>query len=234
MSRSFDPGYWSEPLAQARAERFGDFMACWRKRCGWSQYELPKWGREAGFVTPSVGTMSQLERGNAKNPHMKLFAGLSEANRRLAAQDFSGVTSRQLLDRLQAGEPVVADAGQPWGFEQFVRAYHLPHQVSGEIWTASGRNANAAPALTAAELAHVNQAIADGFLEVARTIKPITRAMLQAVRVAPPGQRERYEDALSGLGYDAETLAKLWDHEAGDWLPLLWLQQLRQDLPPAV
>jgi hypothetical protein len=102
----------------------------------------------------------------------------------------------------------------------------MPHLVDGELWTASGGSATSAPKLTAEELDRVNAALSDGFLELARTNKPITRAMLQAVRVAPPDQRERYEDALSGLGYDAKTLQPLWDEEQGEWAPLLWLGQL--------
>lgn len=219
--------YWSDEQAQRRAERFGHLMHAWRVRCGWTQYELPRWGKAAGFVSPSTGTMGQLERGVAKNPHMRLFAGLAEANRRLAEQDFTGVQDRKLLERLRSGVPVLDAAGEPWSFPQFVEAYHLPHQVSGEIWDASGSSSTPRPELTAEELQRVNDALAEGFLELARQIKPITKALLQAVRVAPPAERIAYEAALSGDGYDVETLGRLWDQQAGQWAPLVWLKQLQ-------
>lgn len=220
--------YWSVEQAQLRAVRFGRLMRAWRSRCGWSQYELPSWGKQAGFVAPSIGTMSQVERGIAKNPHLKLFAGLAEANRRLAEADFSGVHDRKLLNRLKSGVPVLDAAGVPWTFPEFVSAYHLPHQVTGEIWQSSGLLGAQMPELSTAELERVNQAIAEGFLEVAKRNKPITKALLMAIRVAPPAERAAYEAALGGEGYDSAALKKLWDEEAGQWLPLVWLQQLQQ------
>lgn len=224
------PLYWSSEACSARAVRFGRFLVSWRKRCGWSQYELPKWADAAGFVGPAIGNISQLERGRVVTPTMGLFASLAEANRRLAARDFSGVTERRLLDRLESGVPVFDANGVPWGFQEFVSAMHLPSVVSGEIWEESGGNLHPAPELTDAELQRVNAELAAGFSEVQRTIRPLSRALRMASNAAPPSEREVYEDALATGGYEMEELKRLWDAEAGQWAPLVWLATLRQQI----
>lgn len=202
-------------------------MFGWRHRCGWSQYELPKWGEAAGFVTPAIGTMSQLERGRVSTPTMALFAGLEEANRRLVAKDFSGVVDARLRERLRGGVPVLSRSGEPWAFHQFVAAFHLPNQVDGEIWEASGLSTEPAPELTAGELDRVNQVLAKGFRALAREIRPPSKAMEMASKLAPPAERPAYQDALIGIGYDPEVLQRLWDTEAGEWAPLVWWANLR-------
>lgn len=220
------PAYWSSEACAARATRFGRFLVIWRSRCKWSQYEIPKWADAAGFVGPAVGTVSQLERGRVSTPTMALFAALAEVNRRLVAGDFSGVVNGRLMERLKGGVPVVDRAGNPWGFHQFVSAFHVPDQVDGEIWEASGASSKPAPAVTAEELERVNNRLADGFRAIATQLKPLSRALRIAGMVAPPGEREAYEEALGGLGYEKKTLERLWDSEAGDWAPLVWLQTL--------
>lgn len=222
---SSSPSYWSGEACTARAERFGRFLVAWRKRCRWSQYEIPRWSDAGDFVGPAIGTVSQLERGRIATPTMALFAGLAEVNRRLVERDFTGISTRKLLDRLEHGVPVLDADGQPWGFDQFVRAFHLPDQVSGEIWDATGTQ-RPAPVITVAELARVNTTLADGFREWSAANKPLSRALRTAGMAAPPSEREAYEDALGGLGYDPKTLGRLWDAEAGDWAPLVWWRSL--------
>lgn len=226
------PSYWSSEACAARAARFGKFLVLWRTRNGWSQYEVPKWSDSAGFIGPAIGTVSQLERGRVSTPTMALFAGLAEVNRRLFERDFSGVTSRRLMDRLQEGIPVVDRAGVPWGFHEFVSAFHLPDQVDGELWEASGSSNRPQPELTPEEIARVNSTLQEGFQALAEKVRPRSRALNVAGKVAPAGpHREAFEDALSGVGYDAATLLPLWDAEAGEWSPLVWWGQLRQDRP---
>lgn len=229
-----NPLYWSADATAARAGRFGRFLVLWRKRCGgWSQYEIPKWSEAAGFIGPAIGTVSQLERGKVSTPTMGLFAGLAEVNRRLVAQDFSGVTDRKLLDRLEKGVPVLDDQGQPWGFHEFVSAFHLPHQVSGELWEASGGSGKPAPELNRAELERVNGILSSGFRELVREVRPLSKALQLASKAAPPTEREAYEDALGGLGYDRKTLEPLWDSDAGQWAPLVWWETLQRERQPA-
>lgn len=221
------PAYWSSEACAARAERFGLFLVAWRKRCGWTQYEIPRWSDAAGFVGPAIGTVSQIENGRISTPTMSLFAGLAEVNRRLVDRDFAGVATRKLLDRLQQGVPVLDDRGQPWGFHEFVSAFHLPDQVSGEIWKVSGQQ-QPAPPLTDKELEQVNSTLAQGFRELLQTTKPLSRALRLATMVAPPPEREAYEEALNGIGYSREALERLWDGQAGQWAPLVWWGSLQK------
>lgn len=223
-----NPAYWSTEASAARAERFGLFLVAWRKRCGWTQYEIPQWATAAGFVGPAIGTVSQIERGKIATPTMGLFAGLAEVNARLVAQDFSGISSRKLLDRVKKGVPVTDAAGDPWGFHEFVSAFHLPHQVSGEIWEAAAAR-HPAPKLTADELERVNATLAAGFRELLQTTKPLSRALKLATMVAPPPERDAYEEALGGIGYSHEALQRLWDGQAGQWAPLVWWEKLLKE-----
>lgn len=216
------PSYWSADAASARAARFGRFLLAWRSRAGWTQYELPKWAKAAGFIGPAVGSVSQLENGAIKTPSMGLFASLAEVNRRLVDGDFSGVKDRRLLERLQKGVPVLDAAGRPWGFDEFVKAFHLPDQVSGEIWDSSGGRNAMAPELNAAELERVNSTLSGGFRQLVQDVKPLSRALTMAAKAAPPAEREAFEEALTGLGYSVERLAGLWDPAAGEWAPLVW------------
>ena len=226
-----NPDYWSSEAVTARAARFGRFLVLWRKRCRWSQYEIPKWSEACGFVGPAIGTVSQIERGRVQTPTMGLFAGLAEVNKRLVELDFSGVTDRKLLGRLQRGVPVLDGEDQPWGFFEFVSAFHLPHQVDGELWEASGIE-TPAPALTTAELNRVNEVLATGFRELLSEVRPLSRALQLASRAAPATERAAYEDALGGLGYERKTLEELWDSEAGEWAPLVWWARLMQERRP--
>lgn len=224
------PSYWSSDAVAARARRFGRFLIIWRKRCGgWSQYEIPNWSEAAGFIGPAVGSVSQLERGKIQTPTMGLFAGLAEVNRRLHEQDFDGVTDRKLLDRLRQGVPVLDADGKPWGFHEFVSAFHVPQHVTGEIWDASGGSNRPAPEITREELARVNDTLADGFRDLLQEVRPFSKAMQLAARVAPPSEREAYEDALGGIGYQKGTLMPLWDSDAGEWAPLVWWSRLQVD-----
>lgn len=223
------PSYWSSEAATARAERFGRFLLVWRLRCGWTQYELPAWGRACGFVCPAIGTMSQLERGTVKTPQMALFAGLAEANSRLAAEDFTGITDGRLKERIKAGVAITNAAGAAWGFDDFAHAFHLPHLVNGELWEASSNRNLPAPELTDAELERVNDQLRNGLALLRQQVG--AKALKLAVAAAPPDQRDNYGDALF-FGYDRETLELLWDPAGGEWSPLQWLSKLNEGRGP--
>lgn len=218
--------YWTDDLRAERAARFGRFLVAWRKRCRWSQHVLPRWGEAANFYTPASGGVSALENGKTKDPEMKLFAGLAEANRRLLEQDLSGVKDQALRDKIRNGVPALDRDGKPWQFQQFLDAMHFPHLVSGEIWDASSGASVSMPELTDEELARVNDTLHEGLLNLAREVRPITKAIDLVARMAPPDQRDAFRDAITGTGYDGESLRTLWDEDQGEWAPLVWARSL--------
>lgn len=220
------PSYWSIENCQDRARRFGQMLIAWRKRCGYAQADIPRWADVCGFVGPAIGTVSQLERGRVTTPTMALFAGLAEVNRRMAEQDWSGLTSRRMLDRISGGVPILSASGQPWGFHEFVNAFHLPHLVDGELWESLADADAPPPELTDAELERVNHALHLGFRELVREGISLSAALQLAGRAAPPSEREAYERALGGFGYERSELQRLWDGQAGEWSPLVWWQAL--------
>ncbi len=227
------PSYWSIENCQDRARRFGQLLIAWRKRCGYAQADIPKWADICGFVGPAIGTVSQLERGRVTTPTMGLFAGLAEVNRRLAEQDWSGLTKRQMIDRISAGVPILSASGRPWGFHEFVNAFHLPHLVDGELWE-SITAAAPAPVLTDEELDRVNRTLQQGYRALVRGGQSPSAALQMASRLAPPGERPAYERALGVFGYEREELQPLWDGQAGEWAPLVWWQQLMEtEQPPS-
>lgn len=221
------PSYWSTQNCQARAAQFGKLLIAWRNRCGYAQADIPKWADICGFVGPAIGTVSQLERGRVTTPTMGLFAGLAEVNRRLVEQDWSGLTSRRLLDRISGGVPITDATGRPWEFHDFCNAFHLPHLVSGELWDAINSAKAAPPELTDEELERVNTTLHQGYRSMVRRGVPPSTALHMASRFAPPGERPAYERALGVFGYEAEELQSLWDAEHGEWAPLIWWQQLQ-------
>lgn len=222
------PGYWSVENSQARAARFGRFLVLWRQRCGWSQYEIPKWADAAGFIGPAIGTVSQLERGRVATPNMGLFAGLAEVNKRLHERNFEGILSRKLLERIEAGVPVLDQVGEPWGFHEFVSAFHLPHEVSGDIWDETAASNKPKPELDDRELERVNAALVTSFREFAQQVGLRSKALGVAGKASPPAERVAFEDALL-FGYEREQLQQLWDADAGEWKPLLWLASVQKE-----
>lgn len=98
-------------------QTFGAMLRRWRLRNGWTQYTLANWGQEAGLPAPAAGNLSNLERGRGKLMPGRLFQ-LAEFNRRVAAADWSGVTSRELRDQLEGSEPV-RDGEGVWEEQEF-------------------------------------------------------------------------------------------------------------------
>lgn len=219
------PSYWSVENCQARAVRFGKLLIAWRNRCSYAQADVPRWADQCGFVGPAIGTVSQLERGRVTTPTMGLFAGLAEVNRRLAVQDWSGITSNKMLDRISRGVPILDATGRPWEFHDFVNAFHLPHLVSGELWDTVSSAAAAPPELSDGELERVNSTLQDGYRLLVRKGMAPSAVLNSASRLAPPGERPAYERALTVIGYEREELQRLWDGEAREWAPLVWWQQ---------
>lgn len=213
--------------ASERGERFGRLLKIWRVRSSWSQFMLHQGCRALGFDGPGAGTVSSLELGQFQAPGMQLFAAFAALNAAIAAGKLPPMQRRDIRQRLLEGAVITDAEGCPWDLEAFARAYHLPHQVSGELWELSG-SGTPMPELTTELVEGVNQQLAAGFLEASRGIQPRYEALRQAAAAAPPDQRPLFEGALLGEGYNAEGLAPLWDAGAGEWLPLQWLHKWRE------
>mgnify|MGYP006278133421 CR=1 FL=1 len=221
------PAYWGIAATSERAERFGRLLRVWRERSGWSQNVVFVACRALGFEGPSRATVSDLEVGRCQAPGMYLFAAYAALNQLLAGGDLKVVTDPTVRRRLRDGLVVTDAAGTPWGVEEFLAAYHFPHRATGELWEASGSGAPA-PAVTAELVDRVNRQVAEAFQELSRDIRPRHEALRQACSVAPPEHRPAYEDALLGYGFEVEQLQGLWDGQARDWLPLVWLEKWRK------
>lgn len=222
-----NPGYWSVTAARERAERFGRLLRVWRERSGWSQNTVFVGCRSLGFEGPTRATISEMENGTGRSPNLYLLAAYAALNGRVADGQLPEVKDPGTRARLREGVAITSSDGTPWGLDQFIDAFHFPHRASGAIWAASAGNI-AAPVLTVETTRQVNEALAQAFRQVLQEIGPRHEALRQACAVAPPDQRQAFEDALLGFGYTVDALRPLWDPVAGEWLPLVWLSKWRQ------
>lgn len=110
---------YDEAEHQRHVARFGRLLRQWRERNGWTQYTAYKWAKEAGFTAMAYSTLSVMENGKAPKPRPETFFALAELNRRLAAQDWTGLHTRELRDQVQHGFPLLSDDGKPWGPMEF-------------------------------------------------------------------------------------------------------------------
>ena len=119
------PSFYSRLLdnQKAHSTAFGQMLRRWRAANGWTQYTAESWAAEAGFLTHGHGSMSEMENGKLKAPGLKAFCFLHEVNRRVAAEDWSGVTSRKLKDTLVGSRPILDAQGQPWTIPQWWAAH---------------------------------------------------------------------------------------------------------------
>lgn len=208
------------------AQAFGRMLRRWRELNGWTQYTAEKWAAESGFILLRHSNLSQLE--NAKTqPRFRTFLCLSETNRRLAIQDYSGVTSRDLKDLLVGAQPLTDDSGLVWGPSQFWECHHGLRAVPSKYQVMS-----VAPPLLSDEQATAKSAEwRTRVLEAARVsgLKPI-EMLSQAAKVPPAAQREHFQAVLTGLvEYTPQELEQLWDGSTATWLPEQWVQRWIED-----
>lgn len=209
--------------AQAEAaQAFGRMLRRWRELNRWTQYTGEKWAIESGFIVLRHSNLSQLE--NAKGqPRFRTFLCLAETNRRLAVQDFSGVTSRDLKDLLVGAQPLTDDSGLVWGPSQFWECHHGLRAVPSKYQVVSVTP----PRLSDQEAATKSSEWRARVLEAARVagLKPI-EMLSQAAKVPPIAQREHFQAVLTGLvEYTPQELEQLWDRSSATWLPEQWVQR---------
>ena len=224
------PSTYSQILDAQRqhAKAFGQMLRRWREFNGWTQYTAEQWSQEAGFLTLGHGTMSELENGKLTNPGIKTFAFLHEVNRRIAAEDFSGVTSRRLRDLVMDSRPILDEFGDPWTIEHWWAVHKGIHPIPDWL------DENGAPELTDAQAAELCAHWIDGLRELVRAGVATVGQMSQAHLAAPPDQQDRFHEVLLGFkSYTPQELSRLWDPGAEEWRPVQWIKQWAQSLTPA-
>ena len=107
-------GSRTEYPSDEERHQFGFTLTCWCNRNGWVHSTLSEWGFASGFPSVRDSTFNRLQNGKINQPAPLTFIQLGLANQRVAAQDFSGVTDRQLKDRLVDSEPICHEDGTPW------------------------------------------------------------------------------------------------------------------------
>jgi transcriptional regulator with XRE-family HTH domain len=209
------------------SKRFGAMLRRWRELNGWTQYTAEDWSREAGFIQYGHGSTSELENGKNGNPGPKCFLHLYEVNRRLAAEDYSGVTSRKLKDLLVGSRPILDEFGDPWTAGHWWGVHKGLHPIPDWLDT------TAAPSLTDEQAADLCAHWIDGLRELVRGGVATASQMSQAYLAAPVDRQERWHEVLLGLRpYSPDELGQLWDSKAEDWLPVLWIKAWAELVQP--
>ena len=112
-------------LAVARA-RFGRFLRTWRAVNNWSSHTTAEWATLRPDLLPfkiTSPTWVTFENDQKPSPYPETFIALELLNRAVAAEDYSGVTKRALLDRLQGSRPVRHDDGELWTAADFFECF---------------------------------------------------------------------------------------------------------------
>lgn len=207
---------------------FGQMLRRWRVANGWTQYTAEDWSIEAGFIKLGHGTMSELENGKLRSPGLKAFAFLYEVNRRLVAQDWSGVKSPRLRELLIQGRPILDEQGQPWSIEGWW-AVHKGLQPIPD-WLSSDPQ----PTVNDAKAAELCGRWVAGLREVALASGAGPGQLSNAYQLAPAEHQQRWHEVLLGMRpYSGEELTQLWDSTAEDWLPVTWVRAWTASLEPA-
>lgn len=106
------------PSLDAR-RRFGRTLTAWANRNGWIHSTLHDWGEQADFPSVKDSTFNRLQNAKIEQPQPLTFIQLALANARIAESNYSGVSDRQLKDRLKGSEPIADEQGRPWGAMEF-------------------------------------------------------------------------------------------------------------------
>ena len=206
---------------QKAAEAFGRMIRRWRELNGWSQYVAEKWAEAAGFCSLSHSGLSPLETGKNPHPRGQMFAHFAEMNRRLAAQDFSGVKDQALKARLEGAQPMRDDNGVLLEEEQLVGMHMGVRKIPAYLWVPEP----AAPPLLSEEEALALCEIWRSLVreECSRRGDRLIRCIDSLGEAAPATHLLLLQDVLIGeTTYTPEQLQQLWD--GAQWLPQQWLE----------
>lgn len=222
----------SERYAAQRDEalwQFGQMLRIWRLRNHWTQYTASNWGKEAGFPSLAAGNWSNIEHGKAGNLQPSTFFKLAELNQRVAAADWSGVRSRNLMDQLDGSQPLCGDDGKLWGpcelWSCSVGLLPPPKALQPDLLTS-------APAISQGETHNLcskwRQQLRELVLE--HDLDP-SEALMDVAKHVDAQHRRRLRQVLGmdGRDYSATELQELW---VNGWLPEKAIQQWAGQLLP--
>ena len=202
-------------------EAFGRMLRRWREQNGWSQYTGEAWAKAADFSPISHGGLSPLENGLTKTPQFATFAHFAEMNRRLRAQDFTGVKDQNLLSLLTEARPMLDDDGELLEEERLYGMHVGTRKIPAAFWVPPQ---DGAPNLTDADAAELcetwRQLLRD---EATRRGHRLPRCLAELDELVPPQHSEHLQDVLIGTGdYTAAELLQLWN--GNELLPQTWLE----------
>lgn len=210
---------------RAAAIQFGKDLRHWRRSNGWAQDTAMDWGQAVGKPHVYSSQWSQLETGAMRNPSPGLFWNFGLQNAALACQDYGPITSRVLLDRVKAAQPVRHADGEPWDAADFFAAY-----IGLEKWPhGPGRPE---PEITTEAAAEWSQELRHWFRHAADQagLEPLNAAVMAMEHADPDSPwRADYQRLLLGFGdLDPETLLEQWRQESPG--PAEWLAAWRRKL----
>ena len=207
---------------EGAALEFGRMLRRWRMLNGWTQYTARNWAAEAGHSTSSHSGLSELERGLTRHPRNTLFISLAEMNERIHLGDFTGVTSRDLLNQLKAAKPIVREDGSPWSPAEFWECH--AGLLTPPAWLAPPP-ANPAPQLSDQQAFDQCTAWAEQAREHVLLAGASSSDLIRAGAVAPAIARSKWLNVLLGLdSYKPQELEALWDTEKSELAPEGWLR----------
>lgn len=204
---------------QAR-EAFGRMIRKWREGNGWSQYTGEAWAKAAEFDPMSHSGLSPLESGATKSPSPATFGHFAEMNRRLRAQDFSGVKDHGLLAQLSEARPMLDDDGELLEEERLYGIHTGVRRVPAAYWVPPQSDVPELADTDALQLCKEWRRLVRA--EAARRGSGLVGCLSDLGELVPDQHRVLLLDVLVGASnYGAHELTRLWD--GCEFLPQAWL-----------
>jgi len=192
------------PEHQAYREALGRAVKTWARLNSFSIQVPHDWAKAVGSEGPWNSQWSLLTRGKLDAKPL-FFVSLGRFNRAIAAQDFTAIKDRKLLDRLKAAEPFVGNDDAVWGPMEFYGAY------VGEL-TPPDRYLSGAPVITEEQALQVTEELRNQFRQhAAEGLLPPKQAFAQLAERSGLGvaRQTRLQQILSG--WDVLTVEDLED-----------------------
>lgn len=192
---------YQHPSLAAR-QRFGRTLTAWANRNGWIHSTLHEWGEQAGFPAVRDSSFNRLQNAKTEQPSPLTFIQLAMANARVADGDYSGVTDRQLKDRLKDSEPIASN-GKTWGAMEFFG--HFVGELEAPDWATGPKP------LTVAEAA-----------ELSREQQARFEAIAKAKGITPAAGWRELDACCQGLNATQRDLLRNVLSGWHSWTPAEW------------